>query len=155
MNDHQRLIGKKLDHLRRMREYLNFSLQRVSVLMPIQSWVALHPENHEALAAFRVRFSEFQEHLGKLMRAIAIEEEQAVEPFSAVLLYMEKLNIIDAVETWKDIRELRNAINHEYEEGSARLSGFFLELTHRVPTLLDYHDRAEGFCSTNYPHPSP
>lgn len=78
MNDRQRLIGKKLDHLRRMREYLNFSLQRV-----------------------------------------------------------------------------RNAINHEYEEGSARLSGFFLELTRRVPTLLDYHDRAEGFCSTNYPHPSP
>ncbi len=63
MNDHQRLIGKKLDHLRRMREYLNFSLQR--------------------------------------------------------------------------------------------LSGFFLELTRRVPTLLDYHDRAESFCSTNYPHLSP
>lgn len=32
-------------------------------------------EQHETLSAFRVRFSEFQEHLGKTMRAIALEEE--------------------------------------------------------------------------------
>lgn len=31
-------------------------------------------EQHETLAAFRVRFSGFQEHPGKTIRAIAIEE---------------------------------------------------------------------------------
>ena len=41
------------------------------------------------LAAFRVRFSEFQEHLGKAMRAIAIEEEVEVERFGSVLAFME------------------------------------------------------------------
>ncbi|WP_274521506.1 hypothetical protein [Ectothiorhodospira lacustris] len=35
----------------------------------------LTQENHETLAAFRVRFSDFQEHLGKTMRAVAIEED--------------------------------------------------------------------------------
>jgi len=49
------------------------------------------------------------------MRAVVIEEEQAAEPFTAVLLYMEKLAIIDSKDRWKEMRELRNAINHEYE----------------------------------------
>jgi len=50
------------------------------------------------------------------MRSIAREEEESTEPFSFVLLYMEKLGILDRVEEWEMIRELRNAVNHEYEE---------------------------------------
>lgn len=38
---------------------------------------------------------------------------------------MEKLEIIDSAEHWKVIRELRNAVNHEYEENAERLSEFF------------------------------
>lgn len=85
MTAHLRLIGKKLDHLVRMRTYLAYSLAHTTALVPISSWESLTPENHETLAAFRIRFSEFQEHMGKLMRAIAIEEEQKTEPYSAIL----------------------------------------------------------------------
>jgi len=60
------------------------------------------------------------------MRAIAREEGQNTESFSAVLLYMEKLGIIDSAEHWKVIRELRNTVNREYEENTPRLSEFFL-----------------------------
>ena len=66
MTEHLRLIARQLGHLQRMREYLAYSTQRVSL------------EQHETLAAFRVRFSEFQEHLGKTMRAVAIEEQKAM-----------------------------------------------------------------------------
>jgi len=65
-------------------------------MIPIESWAKLTLANHETPAAFRVRFSEFQEHLGKTMRAVAIEEEQGTEPFTAVLLYMEKLGVIES-----------------------------------------------------------
>ena len=147
---HLHLIWKKLDHLVRMRTYLTYSLAHTTTLVPISSWESLTPENHETLAAFRIRFSEFQEHMGKLMRAIAIEEEQTTEPYSAILLYMEKLRIIDKVERWKEIRELRNAINHEYEENVERLTAFFTELTRAVPELLAWHDRLTEFCETNY-----
>ena len=77
------------------------------------------------LAAFRVRLSEFQEHLGKTMRAIAIEEEENSEPFGAVLAFMEKLGILDSAEHWKLIRELRNSVNHEYEEIQYAWLNFF------------------------------
>jgi len=90
MSANVQLIWKKIEHLRRMRNYLDYSLEQVLRLIPISDWQQLTPENHETLAAFRVRFSEFQEHLGKVMRALAREEEQSTEPFSFVLLYYGK-----------------------------------------------------------------
>jgi len=65
-----------------MRDYLAHSFERCSEIFPVTNWLAMSMEQHEMLAAFRVRFSEFQEHLGKTMRAIAIEEEVEVERFS-------------------------------------------------------------------------
>lgn len=38
---------------------------------------------------------------------------------------MAKLGILALVEEWKVLRELRNAVNHEYEAQSARLSDHF------------------------------
>ena len=133
-----------------MREYLAFSLEQTLPLVPIRSWKSLTPHEHETLAAFRLRFSEFQEHLGKTMRAIAIEENQTTEPYTAVLLYMEKLGIIGTAERWKTIRELRNAVNHEYEENPGRLSEFFEELTRVAPELFMCHDRLVKFCASTY-----
>lgn len=150
MTGHIQLIGKKLDHLQRMRAYLAYSLEQAQCLIPIDSWESLTPENHETLAAFRVRFSEFQEHLGKTMRAVAIEEEQKTEPFTAVLLYMEKLGVIESAQLWKEMRELRNAINHEYEENPKRLAEFFSELVQATPVLMDWHRRLFEFCHQNY-----
>ena len=89
MSEHIALIRKKLEHLARMREYLRYSIGQVQTLLPITDWQALQPDQHETLAAFRIRFSEYQEHMGKTMKAIAVEEEKPSEPFTAVLLYME------------------------------------------------------------------
>lgn len=151
MNEHIQLIWKKIEHLHRMQTYLEYSLGQTLPLMPINDWQCLTPEQHETLAAFRIRFSEFHEHLGKTMRAIAREEEQNTEPFSAVLLYMEKLGIIDSAEHWKVIRELRNAVNHEYEENTQRLSEIFLALTQATPELFDWFGRIIAFCKATYP----
>ena len=145
-----RLIRQKLDHLTRMRAYLAYSHAQAAPLMPIKDWAALTPEQHETLAAFRVRFSDFLEHLGKTMRAIAVEEEQKTEPYTSILLYMEKLRIIESADRWKEIRELRNAINHEYEENTARLSEFFAALVQAVPELLAWHDCLTEFCRVHY-----
>ena len=153
MSANVQLIWKKIEHLRRMRNYLDYSFEQTLLLMPISDWHQLQPAHHETLAAFRVRFSEFQEHLVKIMRAIAREEEQSTEPFSFVLLYMEKLGILDTVDHWKLIRELRNAVNHEYEENEQRLSEFFTALTKATPELYAWFNRIIEFCESSYPAP--
>jgi hypothetical protein len=114
------------------------------------NWRALSLEQHETLAAFRVRFSEFQEHLGKTMRAVAIEEEVEAERFGSVLAFMEKLGVLESAERWKLIRELRNAVNHEYEEDADRLTQFFTEIVKATPELFGDHQRLLDFCAKAY-----
>lgn len=84
------------------------------------------------------------------MRAVAIEEEQDVEPFTGVLLYMEKLKVIDSAEAWKQLRALRNAINHEYEDNPVRLAEFFQTVAESIPDLLEWDERLRLFCNKNY-----
>jgi len=150
VSEHIHLIIKKLEHLARMREYLRYSISQVTALLPIENWQALEPEQHETLAAFRVRFSEYQEHMGKTMKAIAVEEEKPTEPFTAVLNYMEKLGCIESVDRWKIIRELRNAVNHEYEEDLHVLHEFFEQMIQVSPELLLWHDQLSRFCQATY-----
>ena len=150
MTENLKLIRIRLNHLTRMREYLAYSLSQVEAILQLGAWEALSPDQHESLAAFRVRFSEFQEHLGKTMRSVAIEEEQDVERFGAVLAFMERLRVIDPVEQWKLIRELRNAVNHEYEDDAARLAEFFELMTKETPVLFDYFDRLKDHCTQEY-----
>lgn len=150
MTEHLRLIKERLLHLQKMKNYLVYSHQRVTRFLPVIDWKLLEPEQHEALAAFRVRFSEFQEHLGKVMRALAIEEEVDVERFGTVLAFMEKIGVLDSSENWKLMRELRNAVNHEYEENTERLNDFFTALVDATPVLLSYFDRLTQFCVDTY-----
>lgn len=84
------------------------------------------------------------------MKAIAAEEEKPTEPFTAVLLYMEKLACIESAQQWKQIRELRNAINHEYEENTNVLSEFFQQLVLNTPTLFQWHEQLHAFCQKTY-----
>ncbi len=133
-----------------MREYLAYSLSQVEPIVQTQDWAALSPDQHESLAAFRVRFSEFQEHLGKAMRAVAIEEEQDVERFGSVLAFMERLQVIDSADHWKLIRELRNAVNHEYEDDGDRLAEFFELMATEAPVLFGYFGRLQAHCASAY-----
>lgn len=150
MSEHIDLIWKKLDHLARMREYLHYSHTQVRQLLPLTDWSLLLPDQHESLAAFRIRFSEYQEHIGKTMKAVAVEEEKPSEPFTAVLLYMEKLGCLDSVERWKDIRELRNAVNHEYEDDPRILHDFFAAMLASTSELMRWHEQLKDFCSRTY-----
>ena len=150
MTDHLQLIQVKLEHLTRMREHLAYSLSQVEKVMPLNDWAALGPEHHESMAAFRVRFSEFQEHLGKTMRAVAIEEEQDVERFGAVLAFMERLRVLDSTDHWKVMRELRNAVNHHYDDDTERLALFFAQLAKETPMLFEYFRLLQVHCFNAY-----
>ena len=150
MSEQIKLIRIKLEHVSRMHDYLQYSLSQVEPILVLRDWAALTPGQHESLAAFRVRFSEFQEHLGKTMRSVAIEEEQDVDRFGTVLAFMERLKVIDSVEHWKLIRELRNAVNHEYEDDGARLAEFFALMVGETPTLFEWCARLNAHCISTY-----
>lgn len=125
MTDNLQLLRIKLRHLHRMQDYLAYSLSQVSPLLAMLDWGALTDDQHESLAAFRVRFGEMQEHLGKAMRAVAIEEEVDVDRFGAVLA-------------------------HIYEDDEARQREFFALMVDNAPRLSDYLTRLADHCSREY-----
>jgi len=147
---HLALIRDRLDHLSRMASYLAYSLSKVVVIVPRTGVQELTADDHESLAAFRVRFSDYQEHLGKTMRAVAIEEALEVDRFGTVLALMERLKVLDSSEQWRAIRDLRNAVNHEYEDDVARLAECFLGLSQAAPVLMAMHMRLAEFCRQAY-----
>ncbi len=153
MSENLKLVGKKLDHLVRMRAYLDYSTRKMHVpleKMRSKGLQALSPEEHETIAAFRTRLADFQEHLGKTMRSVAIEEEVNVDRFGSVLAFMEKMGVLDDTELWKAIRELRNDVHHEYEDDPERLFRFFNSLVTHVPVLLAIHERLKAFVLRTY-----
>ena len=64
-----------------------------------------------------------------------------VERFGSVLAFMEKLGVLESTERWKIIRELRNAVNHAYEEDADRLTQFFTETVTATPELFEHYQR--------------
>jgi hypothetical protein len=68
-----------------------------------------------------------------------------------VLAFMERLRVLDSAERWHELRALRNAVNCEYEEDSARLRELFDLLQAGTPVLLGYYESLRQFCADAYP----
>jgi len=113
MKTHLQLIAARLVQLEKLRAYLVHStgkIEQCGMLKKSPAEYSLDDSNN--LAAFRMRVSEFQEHLGKLLASIAREEEVEYSGFSDVLAFAEKAGIINSESARKEIREIRNQINH-------------------------------------------
>ncbi len=153
MSENLKLLKTKLTHLSRMQEDLEYSVGKmVRPLSVIQSGNAdsLTPEERETISAFTGRFADFQEHLSKTMKTIAIEEESDTSPFGAVLALMEKLGVLDDVSHWKAVRELRNCINHEYEDDPGKLCLVLGSMVDNSPFLFNVFGRMQKFVAETY-----
>ena len=147
------IIAKRIAHLERMRAYLAYSSGRMrAVSIPDKNLQNLTDEDAEILAAFRARFAEYQEHIGKLLKAIALEEGVKVVGMSDVLAFAEKAGIIESERDWREPRDVRNAINHEYEEDAKALSVLVGEMLNLVEPLMGVHRRAERYCTEKLAH---
>lgn len=151
MKAHLQLIASRLVQLVKLRTYLLHATQKIEhsgMLKKNPADFTLDDSND--LAAFRMRISEFQEHLGKLLASIAREEEVKYSGFSDVLAFAEKSEIIASESDWKEIREIRNQINHEYEDDPEVLAEIINKIVTCIPTLLEWEMNARHYCSTKF-----
>jgi hypothetical protein len=158
LNENLQIIYKKLDHLIRMRSDVGHSVGKmVGPLQKIQRGDidGLTPDERETISAFTKRFGDYQEQIGKTMRSIAIEEESPINPFGAILALMEKLEILENSEKWKDVRELRNQASHEYEDDANELFQILNGMVENVPFLTRIHTKTQAFVDQNYAPPTP
>ena len=151
MKTHLQLIASRLAQLEKLRAYLIHAtgkIEQCGMLQKIPAEYSLDDSN--ILAAFRMRVSEFQEHLGKLLASIAREEEVEYSGFSDVLAFAEKAGIINSESAWKDIREIRNQINHEYEDDPEALTEIINKMVGGIPALLEWEAGARNYCAAKF-----
>ncbi len=137
-------LHEKLGHLEKIRLHLIYLRDEVQQIWDCNTpFDALSYQTLGALVAFKARFAELQDHLAAAMRLIANIEEEDTRKFSYVLNYMEQLEILDSMQTWQTMRDLRNAATHDYAESDAVKSQHFEQLLHSVPSLLAVLDRIQ------------
>jgi len=151
MKTHLQLIASRLVQLAKLRIYLIHSTDKIEQCgMQQKSPAEYSLDDSNILAAFRMRVSEFQAHLGKLLASIAREEEIECSGFSDVLAFAEKAGIINRETEWKEIREIHNQINHEHEDDHDALSEIIKKMLACIPILLEWGTSAHNYCTAKF-----
>ena len=99
---------------------MQYAKEKLSRLFPLtqQDYGNLSPEDIQAIDQFIYRFSKLQDTIGeKLIKIVFSLYEENVEKFTFVdiLNRLEKAEILTA-QTWKELRDIRNELSHNYED---------------------------------------
>ena len=100
---------------------MNYAAGKVAHLFPVtKELVSMFNEDEISyIDQIVYRFSKLQDAIGqKLFKAVLIYLDEDVMNKAAIDIFnrLEQLTIIENYESWKDLRDLRNELAHEYEE---------------------------------------
>lgn len=149
--DHVAPLLEKLEQLRRMRANLAYSHGKVSGWWTPDLVISgISPEQRLHLSAFKADFSELQDHLGSAMKLIALIEEENTQQFTYVLNYMEQLGLLPDMDSWMDVRRLRNQAAHDYSASDEEKKQHFQNLLGQVALLNGVLAAMEQFVEHHY-----
>lgn len=145
-------LYEQIGFLHKMRRHLAYSHQRIRAWWQADvDFDALDEASLESLAAFKARFAELQDHLASTMKLVAQIEGEDTRQFTYVLNYMTQLEILDSMEQWLVVRDLRNQATHDYSKASADKTKHFDSLLQQVAYLFTCMDSLLGVVAKSYP----
>jgi hypothetical protein len=117
------ILQKRFDKLEKhyiaIKEYkvlIDNLLKECNIYDPF-TFNTLKPEKRAILDAYLKRFSSIQDFLGAKIFSLLLEIAGINNTkMSEVLSNIEKENIIDSLENWIELREVRNELEHDYPE---------------------------------------
>lgn len=117
------ILQKRFDKLEKhyiaMKEYkvLIDDLLKETNIYDQFTFNTLKPEKRAILDAYLKRFASIQDFLGTKIFSLLLEIAGINNnKMSEVLSNIEKENIIDSLENWIELREVRNELEHDYPE---------------------------------------
>ena len=112
-----------------------------------EKYLNLNSEAVMRLDQFIFRFSKLQDVIGaKIFRYVLawLYEEEETMSMRDVLDRLERLEVIDSVESWGYMRELRNTIAHDYPLDTQEVVLSLNELVGSTETLKVVYERLRG-----------
>ena len=118
--------------------------------MPLneKKYLNLADEKVQALDQFLFRFAKLQDAMGqKLFKNILLYLGESIEgkPFIDILNLMEKLYLIDNITAWRELREDRNELAHNYEDELEIMSATINNLYNKKGILKDIYLKIKEF----------
>lgn len=109
-------LDKHYQALRAYKQLIDTLIEQKDIFSPDQ-FNALKVEERAILDAYLKRFSSMQDFLVSKLFPIILELAGiSNSKMSEVLYHIEKEEIIDSFDHWIELREIRNALEHDYPE---------------------------------------
>ncbi len=152
MKKNQYILKSILNECDRHLKRLHFAYEKISPLFPFtkERILKLNEAEISYIDQIIYRFSKLQDAIGqKLFKAVLIFLDEDVINKSSIDIFnrLEQLEIIENYEIWKDLRDLRNELAHEYEEDedetAEKLNTLFEKRSDLEKYLEDIHDYLE------------
>ncbi len=104
-------------HLLRM----NSASKKMSLFMPltVTRYEDLTEDEIEHIDQFLFRFSKLQDAMGqKLFKSLLVALDEDIDnlPFIDILNKLEKIQILEDINIWRELREYRNELSHNYDD---------------------------------------
>ena len=144
----QKRLDKVQKHYIALKEYkaLIDEIERESNIYEPFVFNTLKPQQKAVLDAYLKRFASLQDFLGAKIFPLLLEVAGiSANKMSEVLSLIEKEEIIDSIENWIELREVRNELEHDYPE---ELKDALLDLKYCIDnftTLEKYYQNSLDF----------
>ena len=129
---------------------INSSTNELKSIMPLDSkkYKALLDEEIKTLDQFLFRFAKLQDTMGqKLFRTILLFLKEDIEgrAFIDILNLMEKLHLLDSANEWKELRDDRNDLAHNYEDEPIIASEIINRLYYKKDILIGIYQTIKEY----------
>lgn len=113
----EKRFAKLEKHYKALGEYKSLidSLLKTVKIYEVEVFEELAPEKRAILEAYLKRFASFQDFLGaKIFASVLSLAGISTSKMSEVLSHAEKEGLIDSLESWVELRNARNELEHDY-----------------------------------------
>lgn len=129
---------------------INSAVKKMSNFMPLDKdrYENLTDEEVEPIDQFLFRFAKLQDAMGqKLFKTVLIFLDEDVEgkPFIDILNLMEKLSLLESAYIWRELRDDRNELAHNYEDEPEAMSETINKLYEKKDILIDIYQNIKQF----------
>ena len=127
------------------------AFDEVQALLPFDATAvaAINPAQRRLLDQIAYRFGKLQDSLGeKVLPGLLLAAQEPVAPeatFVEKLQRLERLGAVRSAADWKLLRELRNALAHDYPDAPELQAAWLNRLMSSIPMLLAMAQQAQAF----------
>lgn len=129
---------------------LNSASKNMSKFMPLDSekYTKLKDEEIVYIDQYLFRFAKLQDAMGqKLFKVILLflKEDIQGKPFIDILNLLEKINLLDNANSWKELRDDRNELAQNYENEPNEMSEVINKLYDKKDILIDIYTKIKRY----------